>query len=57
MFVPNLQLIWVKAGDVATVLTAMYEYLYRLYHPKFPAILQSTLNEEELQKLNNPDLR
>jgi hypothetical protein len=55
--IDHIQRTWVKAGDVATVLTAMYEYLYRLYPPKFPAILQSTLSEEELQELKKPELR
>ncbi|MBM3118107.1 MAG: glycoside hydrolase [Chloroflexi bacterium] len=55
--IDHIQRTWVKAGDVDTVLTAMYEYLYRLYPPKFPAILQSTLSEEELQKLKKPELR
>lgn len=55
--IDHIQRTWVKAGDVDTVLTAMYEYLYRLYPPKFPAILQSTMSEEELQKLKKPELR
>ncbi|HEX75264.1 MAG TPA: glycoside hydrolase [Dehalococcoidia bacterium] len=55
--IDRIQRTWVKAGDVDTVLTAMYEYLYRLYPPKFPAILQSTLSEEELEELKKPKLR
>lgn len=52
-----IQRTWVKAGDVDSVLNTMYVYLYRLYPPKFPAILESTLTEEEIQKLNKPNLR
>ncbi len=55
--IDHIQRTWVKAGDVDSVLTTMYEYLYRLYPPKFPAILESTLSEEELQKLKKPHLR
>lgn len=55
--IDHIQRTWVKAGEVDTVLTAMYEYLYRLYPPKFPAILQSTMSEEELRKLKNPEVR
>jgi len=54
--IDHIQRTWVKAGDVDTILTTMYEYLYRLYPPKFPAILESTLTEEELQKLKKPEL-
>jgi len=52
-----IQRTWVKAGDVDTVLTAMYDYLYKLYPPKFPAILESTLTDEELRELKKPELR
>lgn len=52
-----IQRTWVKAGDVDSVLVTRYEYLYRLYPPKFPAILESTLTEEELQELKEPNLR
>lgn len=55
--IDHIQRTWVKAGDPDSVLTTMYEYLFRLYPPKFPAILESTLSEEELQNLNNPELR
>jgi hypothetical protein len=53
----HIQRTWVKAGDVDSVLNTMYEYLYRLYPPKFPAILESTLTEKELQELREPELR
>lgn len=52
-----IQRTWVKAGDIDSVLTTMYEYLYKLYPPKFPAILESTLTEKELRELKKPDLR
>jgi hypothetical protein len=42
----HIQRTWVKAGDTETVLTTMYEYLYELYPPKFPHILESCLNQK-----------
>ncbi|MFH1638993.1 MAG: glycoside hydrolase, partial [Chloroflexota bacterium] len=41
----HIQRTWVKAGDTGEVLTAMYDYLYDLYPPKFPSILMSTLGD------------
>ncbi|HIE17832.1 MAG TPA: glycoside hydrolase [Dehalococcoidia bacterium] len=55
--IDHIQRTWVKAGEVDSVLTAMYEYLYRLYPPKFPAMLQSTMSEDELRRLKNPEVR
>lgn len=52
-----IQRTWVKAGDIESVLVTMYEYLYKLYPPKFPAILESTLTDEELRELKKPQLR
>jgi hypothetical protein len=52
-----IQRTWVKAGDVDTILTVMYDYLYRLYPPKFPDILESTMSEEELEQLKRHELR
>lgn len=54
--IDHIQRTWVKAGDVDSILTTMYEYLFTLYPPKFPAILESTLTEEELKQLKKPEL-
>jgi len=55
--IDHIQHAWIKAGDTDSVLTTMYESLHRLYPPKFPAILASTLSEEELRELRNPELK
>jgi hypothetical protein len=34
----------------------MYDSLYRLYPPRFPQILESTMSEEELRFLKKPEL-
>jgi len=50
----HLQRTWAKSGDIEAVLTTMYDYLYQLYPPKFPAILETTLTEEERKALSEP---
>jgi len=54
--IDHIQRVWIKAGNTDSVLTTMYDSLYRLYPPKFPEILASTLSEDELRLLKNPEL-
>ncbi|MFH1382106.1 MAG: glycoside hydrolase [Chloroflexota bacterium] len=53
----HLQRVWSRSGNVERVLLKMYDYLFELYPPRFPAILESTLTEEEINTVNNPTLR
>jgi len=53
----HLQQVWVHSGNVEYLLLKMYDYLYKLYPPQFPAILESTLTEEEIEMANRPALR
>jgi len=54
--IDQIQRAWMEAGDTETLLTNMYHYLYELYPPRFPAILESTLTEEELREAHCPKL-
>ena len=53
----HLQRVWSRSRNVDYVLLKMYDYLYEIYPPRFPAILESTLSEEELEAVNHPQLR
>ncbi|MBI2919201.1 MAG: glycoside hydrolase [Chloroflexi bacterium] len=53
----RLQRVWGYSGNVDFVLLKMYDYLYELYPPRFPAILESTLTEDELRQARHPVLR
>jgi hypothetical protein len=53
----HLQRVWARSGDVDRVLLKMYDYLFEVYPPRFPAILESTLTEQELEAVRNPALR
>ena len=52
-----LQRAWGYASDnIDTMLTCMYDYLYELYPPRLPDILESTLSEIELENASDPEL-
>jgi len=52
-----LQRAWGYASDnLDLMLTCMYDYLYELYPPLFPDILESTSSQMELERINNPEL-
>jgi hypothetical protein len=53
----RLQRVWSRSGDIERLLLKMYDYLYAMYPPRFPAILESTLTEEEIKAANKPVLR
>ncbi|MBN1617080.1 MAG: hypothetical protein JW875_07180, partial [Spirochaetales bacterium] len=53
----HLQRVWIHSGNEEYLLFKMYDYLFKLYPPLFPAILVSTLTEEEIKKADRPILR
>ncbi|MEW6142773.1 MAG: glycoside hydrolase [Chloroflexota bacterium] len=53
----HLQRVWMRSGKTEFVLQRMYDYLFELYPPLFPGILESTLTEEELKLMERPLLR
>ena len=38
----HLQRVWARSGDVDRLLLKMYDHLFEVYPPRFPAILEST---------------
>ncbi len=52
----RLQRVWSRSGNVERLLLKMYDYLFELYPPRFPAILESTLTEEEIRAASQPPL-
>ena len=50
----HLQRVWSRSGNVERLLLKMYDYLFELYPPRFPAILESTLTEEEIKAPATP---
>jgi hypothetical protein len=57
MSLDHMQRVWSRSRNVDYVLLKMYDYLYEIYPPRFPAILESTLSEEELEAVNRPRVR
>ncbi len=53
----HLQRVWASAGNTDRLLLKMYDYLFQVYPPRFPAILESTMSEQEIDSLRNPELR
>jgi len=53
----HLQRVWSRSGNVERLLLKMYDYLFELYPPLFPPILESTLTEAEIEAANHPVLR
>jgi hypothetical protein len=53
----HLQRVWSRSGNTEYLLLKMYDYLFELYPPRFPAILEGTLTEEEIEAANRPSLR
>lgn len=53
----HLQRVWARSGNVDRLLLKMYDHLFEVYPPRFPAILESTLSEEEMESVRNPVLR
>jgi hypothetical protein len=53
----HLQRVWGHSGNIERVLLKMYDFLFELFPPLFPAILESTLTEDEIKALNYPLLR
>jgi hypothetical protein len=53
----HLQRAWSRSRNIEYVLLKMYDYLFELYPPRFPAILESTLKEEEISTVDRPVLR
>lgn len=53
----HIQRTWYRSGNVQRLLLTMYDYLFELYPPRFPSILESTLSEDELEAVNRPNLR
>ncbi len=53
----HLQRVWARSGDTDRLLLKMYDYLFEVYPPRFPAILERTLTEEELEAVRDPLLR
>jgi hypothetical protein len=53
----HLQRVWVRSGNPEFVLLKMYDYLFSLYPPLFPPILESTLTEDEIKAVDAPLLR
>jgi hypothetical protein len=53
----HLQRVWARSGDTDRLLLKMYDYLFEVYPPRFPAILESTLTEEEIEAVRSPILR
>jgi hypothetical protein len=52
----EIQRAWMEIADTEAMLESTYAYLYTLYPPKFPAILQDLLSEEELAAIDDPAL-
>jgi len=52
----HLQRVWGRSRNIEYVLLKMYDYLFELYPPRFPAILESTLNEAEISAVDRPVL-
>jgi hypothetical protein len=52
----HLQRVWSCSGNADRLLLKMYDYLFQLYPPRFPAILQSTLTDEEIEAVGHPTL-
>ncbi|MBI4187426.1 MAG: glycoside hydrolase [Chloroflexi bacterium] len=52
----HLQRVWGRSNNVERVLLKMYDYLFALYPPLFPSILESTLSEEEIEAATRPVL-
>jgi hypothetical protein len=53
----HLQRVWSRSGNADRLLLKMYDYLFKIYPPRFPAILESTLTEEEIKAASHPILR
>lgn len=53
----RLQRVWASSGDTERLLLKMYDYLFHLYPPRFPGILENTLSEEEIAASKRPLLR
>jgi hypothetical protein len=53
----HLQRVWSRSRNIEHVLLKMYDYLFELYPPKFPAILESTLSDKEISAIDRPVLR
>lgn len=53
----RLQRVWSRSRNIEYVLLKMYDYLYELYPPRFPDILESTLSEKEIGLVDRPVLR
>jgi len=53
----HLQRVRSRSGNVEHLLLKMYDYLFELYPPRFPAILKSTMTEEEIRTVSHPTLR
>jgi hypothetical protein len=53
----HLQRVWGRSGNIERLLQNMYDYLFELYPPLFPNILEGTLGQDERKALRNPELR
>ncbi len=53
----HIQRVWGRSGNVERLLLHMYDYLFALYPPLFPQILESTLTEKEISEALHPTLR
>ena len=53
----HLQRVWIHSSNPEHLLLKMYDYLFELYPPRFPAILESTLSEEEINTVSHCPLR
>jgi hypothetical protein len=51
----HIQRAWGYIGDLDTMISTMYEHLYEIYPPKFPAIFRKLL-PQEWQARENPKL-
>ena len=54
--VNEIQRAWMCIDDTAGMIEEMYDYLYDLYPPKFPAILRDLLSAEEMALVDDPPL-
>lgn len=52
----EIQRAWMSIDDTAGMIEEMYEYLYDIYPPRFPAILSELLTQEELAAVEDPEL-
>ncbi len=52
-----LQRAWSHSRNVERLILTMYDYLFDIYPPRFPTILESTLSEDELEAVNRPLLQ